>query len=279
MSYLIKKIFKHWRYPIISLLTLSIVVGTPQVAKTFSLSFIETILQGVQVIQLSNMSDEKEVELGQKINKQLVSNNDVTLYQNRQINNYVNKIGQRIVPNTTRPDIPYTFQVVEDSSINAFATVGGFVYLHTGLIAAADNEAELASVIAHEIAHIEAKHGIEQMRERAIAQGLLSASGLDESDAVQIGVELAYRRPNSREDEYEADKLGLNSLTQSGYAPIGMIQFMEKLQQQGGSPPTFLSTHPNAGDRIEALRQQMDHPRQGDGLNSQAYQRRTQALR
>jgi predicted Zn-dependent protease len=277
MFALIKKISKWWSYGLISLLVaIALIIGTPQVTQGFSI--LDLIRGGVQVFQLSNLSDEEEVNLGRQINQQLV-NNQITLYQNRQVNRYVENIGQRIVPNSDRPDLPYTFQVVKDDSINAFATMGGFVYLNTGLIATADNEAELASVVAHEIGHIAARHAVEQMKERAIAQGLLSAAGLDESAAVQIGVELAVSRPNSRQDELEADQKGLDSLTKSGYAPIGMISFMEKLQQKGGSPPSFLSTHPAVSDRIQALKAQTTNPGQGDGLNSQLYQRRIRALR
>lgn len=270
-------LWKQWRYGVISLLVvLSLILATPQPAQSFS--FLDLLFQGVQVFQLSNLSDSEEVQLGKQINEQLV-NGQVRLSQNRQLNRYVDRIGQRIVPQTDRPNLPYTFQVVEDDSINAFATMGGFVYIHTGLMAAAENEAELASVVAHEIGHITARHAVQQMRQRAIAQGLLSATGLDESNAVQIGVELAVSRPNSREDEFEADQKGLDSLTKSGYAPIGMISFMEKLQQQGGSPPTFLSTHPAVSDRIEALKAQATNPTQGDGLNPQLYQQRTQSLK
>jgi predicted Zn-dependent protease len=273
----IQPLLKRWHYGLVSLLVaMGLVVTAPQVAQGFSL--FDVLFRGVQVFQLSNMSDEQEVNLGRQINQQLVEN-QITLSRDRQLNAYVNRIGQRIVPHSDRPNIPYTFQVVQDDSINAFATMGGFVYIHTGLMATADNESELASVVAHEIGHITARHAVEQMKQQAIAQGLLSAAGLDESNAVQIGVELAVSRPNSREDELEADQKGLDSLTKSGYAPIGMISFMEKLQQQGGSPPSFLSTHPATGDRIEALKAQINNPTQGDGLNPQLYQRRTQALR
>jgi len=254
------------------------VVGTPQVAQ--GLSFFDLLFRGVQVFQLSNMSDQQEVKLGRKINQQLVEN-EITLSDNSQLNAYVDRIGQRLVPYSDRPNLPYTFQVVEDDSINAFATMGGFVYINTGLMARADNESELASVVAHEIGHIASRHAVEQMRQRAIAQGLLSAAGLDESNAVQIGVELAVSRPNSRQDELEADERGLRMLRQAGYAPIGMVTFMEKLQRQGGAPPSFLSTHPATSERIQALKAQMNNnnPTQGDGLNAQLYQQRTQALR
>jgi len=270
---------KRWRYGLVSLLIATgLVIGTPQVAQGFS--FFDLLFRGVQVFQLSNMSDQQEVKLGRKINQQLVEN-EITLSDNSQLNAYVDRIGQRLVPYSDRPNLPYTFQVVEDDSINAFATMGGFVYINTGLMARADNESELASVVAHEIGHIASRHAVEQMRQRAIAQGLLSAAGLDESNAVQIGVELAVSRPNSRQDELEADERGLRMLRQAGYAPIGMVTFMEKLQRQGGAPPSFLSTHPATSERIQALKAQMNNnnPTQGDGLNAQLYQQRTQALR
>ncbi|NBD16226.1 MAG: M48 family metalloprotease [Cyanobacteria bacterium] len=274
---LLKPMQKRWRYGLVSLLIATgLVIGTPQVAQGFS--FFDLLFRGVQVFQLSNMSDQQEVKLGRKINQQLVEN-EITLSDNSQLNAYVDRIGQRLVPHSDRPGLPYTFQVVEDDSINAFATMGGFVYINTGLIATADNESELASVVAHEIGHIASRHAVEQMRQRAIAQGLLSAAGLDESNAVQIGVELAVSRPNSRQDELEADERGLRMLRQAGYAPIGMVTFMEKLQRQGGAPPSFLSTHPATGQRIQVLKAQMNNPTQGDGLNAQIYQQRTQALR
>ena len=272
----LKKLLKRGQYALISLLVIvGLVVGTPQVSQAFS--FFDLIFRGVQVFQLSNMSDSEEVELGKQINQQLLDG-EVTLYKNPQVNRYVDRIGQQLVGNSSRPNLPFTFQIVKDDSVNAFATMGGFVYLHTGLIQTADNEAELASVIGHEIAHITSRHAIEQMRDRAIAQGLLSAAGLERSDAVQIGVELAVSRPNSREDELEADDKGLQMLTASGYAPGGMVSFMKKLQG-GSSPPTFLSTHPATGERIDRLQARMDNPEQGNGLNSQTYQQRTQSLR
>lgn len=276
----LRKILKRWQYGLISLFVIfGLVLGTPQVSQAFSFSFFDLIFRGVQVFQLSNMSDSEEVELGKQINEQLLDS-EVTLYENSQVNRYVDRIGQQLVGNSERSNLPFTFQIVKDDSINAFATMGGFVYLHTGLIQTAENESELASVIGHEIAHITSRHAIEQMRDRAIAQGLLSAAGLDRSDAVQIGVDLAVSRPNSREDELEADDKGLNMLTASGYAPGGMVSFMEKLQQQGGSsPPTFLSTHPATGERIDRLQASITNPQQGKGLNSQVYQRRTQPLR
>ncbi|MEC4983095.1 MAG: M48 family metallopeptidase [Oscillatoria sp. PMC 1068.18] len=270
---------KRWLYGILSVVTAcSLWLGTPQPSQ--AISWIEIFLRGVQLYQISNLSPVQEVQLGKQINQQLIESGKVKLVSDRQVNEYINQIGQRLAQYSDRPEIPYTFQVVKDDNINAFATMGGFVYVHTGLMQAADNEAELASVIAHEIAHVSERHSVEQMRQRALAEGVLSAAGLDQRRAVQIGVELAYNRPNSRQDELEADQSGLEMFRRAGYAPSATVSFMKKLQRQGGSPPAFLSTHPATADRILALERQIDPAtaNQGEGLNNQAYQAKIRSL-
>jgi predicted Zn-dependent protease len=118
------------------------------------------------------------------------------------------------------------------------------------------------------------------MRQTAIARGLTAAAGLDRNTAVNIGVELALRRPNSREDEFEADQMGLETLEKAGYAPSGMVAFMEKLLKGGGSVPSFLSTHPATSERINALERAINSGRAnvGDGLSTDAYKNRIRAL-
>lgn len=266
---------RRWSYGLLSaVVALSLCLGTPQAS--YGSSWLDLLFRGVQIIQLSNLSDAQEVSLGRQINQQLVQGRKINFSRNPQINAYVQEIGQRLLSKSIRPNIPYTFQVVNDKSINAFATMGGFVYIHTGLIAQAENEAELASVIAHEIGHVAARHALKQMRQRAIAQGVLSATGLNEKQAVQLGVELALNLPNSREDELEADRLGLINLRQAGYAPIGMLTFMEKLRQKRGFVPSFLSTHPATSERIILLQQQIDPATAqiGNGLDPQVYRAR-----
>ncbi|MGF1496489.1 MAG: M48 family metallopeptidase [Elainellaceae cyanobacterium] len=264
---------RRWVYGLISMtVAVGLVIGTPSASP--AIPWVDLIFRGIQVIQLSSLSDRQEVQLGGQINEQLVGG-QFELYRDRAITDYINRIGQRLVPTSTRPDIPYTFQVVRDDSINAFATMGGYVYVTTGLLRAADNEAQVASVLGHEIGHIAGRHAVEQMRQMAIAQGVMTAAGVDQSALVNIGVELVLRRPNSREDEREADMLGLDNLVQAGYAPSAMVAFMEKLLRQG-SPPSFLSTHPSVGSRIEALNDEIDPASAniGDGLNNEAYQSR-----
>jgi predicted Zn-dependent protease len=215
------------------------------------------------------------MSLGSQINDELLKGNGVVLYKNTQVNQYIDTIGQKIAKNSGRPKLTYTFQVVDDNSINAFATMGGYVYLNTGLLKAAEDESEVASVLSHEIGHIVRRHAIKQMRSSAITQGVLSAAGLETSQAVQIGVDLALSKPNSRQDEYEADDTGLTMLRKTGYAPAGMVTFMRKLEQQQGSSsvPTFLSTHPATSERIKVLQKKIDitTANTGNGLDRQAY--------
>ncbi len=261
---------RRWYYPLISLVVaLSVSLSTATPSKAIDL--LPLLFQGAQILQLSNISQGQEVDLGKQMNKQLVSS-EVRLNRNSEINRYVDQIGRRVVANSDRPNLPPTFQVVEDDAINAFATLGGYVYINTGLIKTADNEAELASVIAHEWGHITGKHLVKQMRQRAVASGVATATGLDRNQAVGIGVELALNRPRSRQDEYDADQRGLRTLTRAGYAPSGMVSFMQKLLKKG-SVPTFLSTHPATNDRINALQRAINaNPTNSRyGLDNAAY--------
>jgi len=268
---------RRWQYGLVStVVALSLILSSAQPSS--AIPWLELILRGVQVIQLSNLSDRSEVELGRRINDQLISQ-EFRVVRDRAITDYVNQIGQRLAPLSDRPNLPYVFQVVDSDQVNAFATMGGYVYVTTGLMRAADNEAQLASVISHEIGHIAANHAVEQMREAAIASGLVSAAGLDRSTAVNLGVDLAIRRPHSRQAEFEADQKGLVNLTRAGYAPKAMVEFMQKLLGQR-SVPSFLSTHPATSDRITALNRQINPATadQGSGQDNSAYRSRIQAL-
>jgi beta-barrel assembly-enhancing protease len=235
-------------------------------------SLLDLIFQGIQVIQLSNLSDQQEVALGEQINQQLLAK-EFHLQNDPVIARYVNQVGQQLVPFSERPQIPYHFQVIQDPQINAFSTMGGYVYVTTGLLAVADNEAQVASVLGHEIGHISARHAVEQMRQRAIVAGVANAASLDRDQAVNIGVELAVSRPNSRRDEFEADWLGLSMLHRAGYASSAMPAFLEKLTRSPSSP-TFLSTHPAVTDRISTLNHliQVNHFVGSRGLNNAVYQ-------
>ncbi len=271
-----QRLYRRWFYPLISLLVaVSIWIGQPLASQAFS--WADLLLRGIQVVQLSRLNDNQEIALGRQINDE-ITGSQVRILRNSRVTDYVNQVGQRLVANSDRSNLRYTFQVVDDSSVNAFATMGGYVYVHSGLLKAADNEAQLASVMGHEIGHIAARHAIKQMREKSVAQGLLGAAGLDRSTAVNLGVQLALNLPNSRKDEYEADQKGLVTLGRAGYAQSQMPAFMQKLVTGKASAPAFLSNHPAAADRVVRLRQLVQqNPTTGtDGLNSGDYRAKVQ---
>lgn len=246
----IRRMSRRWTYGIVALVVASsLVVATPKPSEA---GLLDLIFNGIQYIQLSNINDNQEVQLGRQTDRAL-RRQGVRIYnRNPEITEYVNDIGQRLAATSSRNNIPYTFQVVDDDSVNAFATSGGFVYIHTGLIREAETEAELAGVVAHEIGHIVGRHAINRMREIALANGVAGALGVSQSDLVGIGVQLALFLPNSRGAEREADALGFENLGAAGYDQRGIISFMQKLAR-GNSPPQIFSTHPNPDNRVDAL--------------------------
>ncbi len=270
---------RPWFYPLLSLLSaIVLVMAQPTVSHAFR--WTDLLKPVLQVVQLSGMNDKQEVALGQQINDQLLEG-DVRILRNQAVTDYVNQIGRRLVAQSDRPNLPFTFQVVDNDQVNAFATMGGFVYVNTGLLKTADNEGQLASVMGHEIGHITGKHSLKQMRQSAINQGLLTATGLSKSTAVQLGVELALNRPHSRADEFDADRRGLANFTRAGYAQVEMVNFMQKLLKNSSSTPAFLNTHPNTADRINELNRQIQKSPTSskDGSDVKSYQARLQSLR
>lgn len=265
-------------YHLILAITVTLTIIFNNIGSSQAIPWGELFLRGIQVIQINNISDQQEVAYGQQMQQQLINSGRVRVYRNDNINRYVNEIGQRLVRVSDRPNLPYTFTVVDNDQINAFATMGGFVYLHTGLLRTASNEAELASVIGHEIGHVVARHSQKQIRQQALTQGLLSAAGLGNAQIVQLGVAAAVSLPNSRQDELEADTLGLRMITRAGYAPRAMPDFMQKLDQGGRA--NILSTHPGARERVVALNRQIpsNTANQGFGLDEAQYRNNIRSL-
>ncbi|GBO56307.1 Zn-dependent protease [Pseudanabaena sp. lw0831] len=271
-----RRLQHYWKFAIALLMSLLLAVSlNPFVANALDLSDLFRILpSAIQIIQLSSIGDNEEVSLGQQIDSQIQQ--EVRISRDPAANALVSRLGQILVPTSDRPNIPYTFRVVDDTNLNAFATMGGFVYINTGTIAAADNVAQLASVIGHEMGHITGRHSLEQMKQMAIAQGIATIVGVGDDRLVGIGVDLALRLPNSREAEFDADRRGLLNITKSGFAARAMPAFMQKLtSSRGGGAPAFLSTHPATEDRIAALNQsiQANNLNTSGGLNDSDYQR------
>ncbi|MEI6426898.1 MAG: M48 family metallopeptidase [Pseudanabaena sp. ELA607] len=226
----------------------------------------------MEIIQISNLSDEDEVKLGRQIDQQLRSK--VKISSDPLANQLINGLGKALALNSDRPNIPYTFQVVDDKNLNAFATMGGFVYINSGTIANADNIAQLAAVMSHEIGHIAGKHALENIKNAAIQKGIASVIGVEDNQLIQLGAQLALQLPNSREAENDADRRGLGNLVRSGFAAAAMPAFMQKLAAQSAGGTSVFSTHPAPADRVVTLNSIINERgyRGGKGLDDQAYQ-------
>lgn len=209
------------------------------------------------------ISIEEEWQLGQQLSKEVAT--QVRLNNDPAVNAYVRDLGQRIVAQAAPPfnQLPWQFHVVQDDAINAFAIPGGHVYVNTGLIKNADNAAELASVMAHEISHVLARHSTEQLS-RQYGMSMLASLVLGQNPnqlaaiAAQIAGTGAMAR-FSREAEDEADAIGIQAMAAAGYNPIGMATMFEELLENRKSQPgrveQFFSTHPLTEERISRARQ------------------------
>ncbi|GAK49215.1 peptidase lipoprotein, M48 family [Candidatus Moduliflexus flocculans] len=182
------------------------------------------------------------------------------ILNNAQLQQYVSELGQRLVQYSRRPDIGYEFKVIASDEINAFALPGGFIYVNSALIEDADNEAELAGVLAHEIGHVVARHGAKRMSKMiALQLGFALFWGLSDQDRedewkllLADAIATGFLLKNSRDDERQADDLGTETLYRAGYDPIALAHFFDKLRQEHdpSSIETFLSTHPSPGERM-----------------------------
>ncbi len=214
------------------------------------------------------ISPVQEQELGEAFMRSVRS--QAKLVADPHINRYISQLGARLVAASDTPNYPFTFFVVDDPSINAFAGPGGRIGVHTGLLLAAENESELAGVIAHEIAHVTQRHllrAYESARQLSlptaaatIAAILLGAAtgsadaGIAAASAVQAG-SIQHQLNFTRANEKEADRIGIQTLARADIDPYGMPAFFERLYQTtrlygSASIPEFLSTHPVTTDRI-----------------------------
>lgn len=205
-------------------------------------------------------SQEKEIALGRQLALEIEG--QAKLVEDPIITEYVNRVGQNVVLHSDAK-IPFTIKVIDSDEVNAFALPGGFFFVNKGLILAADNEAELAGVMAHEIAHVAARHAMEnQGKMQAIQYGLLGTiifgGGIASTIAQNAGgfAQLMSFLQFSRGAETEADVLGVQYLYASGYDPTGMSTMFEKLNSKNKKKPGTLSkifaTHPQSIDRRDA---------------------------
>lgn len=211
-------------------------------------------------------SPTQDIELGREASQQ--AEKQLWMLNDRRVDDYMSQLAQKIASHTTGYKYPYQYKVVNDSAINAFALPGGFIYVNRGVIETADNEAQLAGVLAHETAHVALRHGTSQASKAyawrlplsilGAAVGGNSVGGL----LVQLGAGFTLNSvllKYSRNDETQADVMGTQLLYDTGYDPRGVAQFFEKLQaeSQGRATSEFFSSHPNPGNRMQRASQEV----------------------
>jgi hypothetical protein len=225
------------------------------------------------------MTKEQQIRVGQQVAAEVYKQMPV-LPDSDPVSQYVQQLGKKLVSVIPQKySWPYQFHVIPQKEINAFALPGGPIFINIGTITAADNEAELAGVIAHEMSHVYMQHSAKQAPKQEWA-GLLGAlggllgGGLGRlaQMGIQMGAGTLLMR-YSRKDEAQADAVGAIIMYKAGYNPKAMAEFFEKLEKQAGSGgPQFLSDHPNPGNRVQAVEKEIANWRPKDYIaNSPAF--------
>jgi predicted Zn-dependent protease len=211
-------------------------------------------------------SIESEIALGKQAAQEVEKSSK--LVDDPIVVDYVNRVGQRLVRNSDAK-VPFTIKVIDSDEINAFALPGGFFYVNSGLILAADEEAELAGVMAHEIAHVAARHGTRNATKEQIAEwasiplimlGPGGWAGYGIYEGLQMAIPIGFLK-FSRDAEREADYLGLQYMYKAGYDPNAFVSFFEKIEamekRQPGTIPKIFADHPPTPDRMAAAQKEI----------------------
>jgi predicted Zn-dependent protease len=207
--------------------------------------------------QMSLLSEAEEAAIGQQQDAEI--RREMGVYNDRALEQYVNEIGQELARNSHRPNLPWTFTIVDSPAINAFALPGGYIYLTRGLLAYLDDESELAGVLGHEIGHVTARHAAQAYTRQVQANlgltilSIFVPSTRPFTDLGASGLGVLFLR-NGREAELEADRLGVEYGSGAGYDPAGVPRFLSTLARVNAlsdrGVPNWLSTHPDPGSRV-----------------------------
>ena len=236
--------------------------------------------------ELSLISESQEITLGKQTDVEV--RQQYGAYADPELSAYVQSIGQALVPHTHRPQLAYQFAVLDTPVVNAFAVPGGYIYVTRGILALMGSEAELAVVLGHELGHVNARHSVRRMSEMMLVQvGLAVGSALSETFAevaglAGVGVQLLFLK-YSRDDERQADALGVEYARKGVYNPGEMVAFFSSLGKLGDlsggqALPGFLSTHPLTSERIEKVRQMLTPNDQTLEVKERPYLRRIDGL-
>lgn len=209
--------------------------------------------------ELSLVSESQEISMGREYAGQVTQ--EMGVYPDSGVQRYVNRLGKELAAGTERPALPWNFTVMDDPTVNAFALPGGFIFVTRGILTHMNSEAELATVVGHEIGHVTARHSVQQMTRQQIAQiGMVAGAIASDKIAQNLGLisqvvgilSLKY----SRDDESQADGLGFRYSLNDGYdvrKMVDMFAILQRISAQGGQRiPEWQSTHPDPGNRIEA---------------------------
>ncbi len=206
---------------------------------------------------------DQEIRMGRRISRQVEER--MAFVEDQLLQERVNRIGQKIAAVSDRKDLVYFFNVLDLEPVNASALPGGYVYLNRGLVEKTESDDELAGVIAHEIGHIAARHQVKRFQ-TSLGYSLLQALAIGaQVDPKAIrGANIAFSQlflAYSRNDELQADRLGVRYAKRAGYDPAAMIRFLEKLdslERRTPRPRSYLRTHPYVSDRIRVVREEIE---------------------
>jgi predicted Zn-dependent protease len=216
--------------------------------------------------ELSLVSESQEIQMGKEASAQVAQS--IGLYNDSKVQSYVAEIGKRMAAQSERPNLPWEFHVVDDAAVNAFAIPGGFIYVTRGLMGAINTEAELASVLGHEIGHVTHRHSVQQISKSQLAQLGLGIGSILSSDIARFGqlasagLSLLFLK-YGRDAENQADQSGFRYALQQNYDVREMpkvFQTLSRISETGGAGklPEWLSTHPNPENRIERTEKMLD---------------------
>jgi predicted Zn-dependent protease len=238
--------------------------------------------------ELALVSESQEIAMGREYAGQVIQ--EMGAYPDSVVQAYVSGLGREIAVTTERPGLPWTFTVMDDPAVNAFALPGGFIFVTRGILTHMNSEAELATVLGHEIGHVTARHSVQQMTRQQIAQiGLVAGAIASDKIAQNLGVIsqglgvlfLKY----SRDDESQADGLGFRYALHDGYDVRKMVDMFEILQRvtarAGQRLPEWQSTHPDPGNRIAATQARLarvTEPLDGKKVNREAFLRQIDGM-
>ncbi|MGQ0656844.1 MAG: M48 family metalloprotease [Chromatiales bacterium] len=214
---------------------------------------------------IAGIPQEREIEIGRGMAASLLG--ATPLVPDPEVQRYVNRVGRWLAGQTERRDLPWRFGVLDTDTVNAFAAPGGYIFVSKGLLRIANSESELAGVLAHEIGHVLEKHHLEAIRKQAltsaagdlVTEAVAQNTGFNAAPFVQVGTQL-WARGLDREDEFEADQIGVVVATRAGYEPYGLPRVLLSLNaiNPGDRNLSLLnSTHPPTRDRLARLEQQM----------------------